>query len=37
MSSLGIFSIGLIVCALTGFGAYLIGLQEDDDRRGRTT
>ncbi len=35
MNTLGIFLIGIVVSAFTGFGAYLIGLQEDGDRRRR--
>ena len=33
MINFGIFVIGIVVSALAGFGAYLIGLQEDDDRK----
>ncbi len=33
MSTLGILVVGIVVSTFTGFGAYLIGSQEDDDRR----
>ena len=32
MPELGIFILGLIVCVVTGSGAYCIGLQEDAAR-----
>lgn len=35
MSTLSIFVVGIVVSAFTGFGSYLIGLQEDEDRRRR--
>jgi hypothetical protein len=35
MTTLGIFIAGLVVSAITGTGAYFIGLQEDADRAAR--
>jgi len=35
MSTLGILVVGIVVSTFTGFGAYLIGLQEDNDRTWR--
>jgi len=36
MNTLGILVLGIIVSTFTGFGAYLIGLQEVGDRRRRS-
>ena len=35
MTTIGIFIVGVIVSAITGTGAYCIGLQEDADRAAR--
>jgi hypothetical protein len=35
MINFGIFVIGIVVSTFAGFGAYLISLQEDDDRKRR--
>lgn len=36
MSALWILGLGIIVSTVTGFGAFLIGLQEDGDRKRRS-